>query len=330
MGCPVIISQDGRDEGVAKVAADFKEKLNQVGVPLIHMQHERGSSNLRGVSPSQAYEALARHYGWGLTRLFSGAAYPVQQTLWPIPDRVIILEEDLHIAIDFFDYFNATAPLLDNDPTLLAISAFNDNGKRDKVVNETRLLRSDFFPGLGWMMTRKLWQNELSIKWPKVYWDDWLREPQQRQGRHIIRPEVSRTFHFGTEGGASGNQFGAHHSDILLNSKPVDWNSLQSGFSTLLALDQFDRDYGNVVSQAKLAPEFSSALELARQQSVRLEYSSLAEFQRLARALKLMDDEKAGVPRTAYRGVVETRPHGNQLLFLTPPLERLKQDFKLV
>jgi hypothetical protein len=30
------------------------------------------------------------------------------------------------------------------------------------------LYRSDFFPGLGWMLTRSTW-NELSPKWPKAY-----------------------------------------------------------------------------------------------------------------------------------------------------------------
>jgi hypothetical protein len=40
------------------------------------------------------------------------------------------------------------------------------------------LYRTDFFPGLGWMMSRKLW-NELHPKWPLGFWDDWLREPEQ-------------------------------------------------------------------------------------------------------------------------------------------------------
>jgi len=40
-----------------------------------------------------------------------------------------------------------------------------------------------------------------------------------------------------------------------------------------------------------------------------------------------MDDEKAMVPRTAYKGVVETRPHGNHILFLTPPMEELRKEF---
>ena len=59
---------------------------------------------------------------------------------------------------DFFEIFAATAALLD-DPAenLLAVSAFNDNGV-SSLVDEGRdaglLVRSDFFPGLGWMLTK--------------------------------------------------------------------------------------------------------------------------------------------------------------------------------
>jgi len=76
--------------------------------------------------------------------------------------RVIVVEEDIEIAPDFFELFSATASLL-MDPTenLLAISAFNDNGVAELVDPEADaglLLRSDFFPGLGWMLNCELWQ----------------------------------------------------------------------------------------------------------------------------------------------------------------------------
>ena len=41
----------------------------------------------------------------------------------------------------FFNYF-------------LAVSAWNDNGQSKFVSDEKYLYRSDFFPGLGWMMPR--------------------------------------------------------------------------------------------------------------------------------------------------------------------------------
>lgn len=76
--------------------------------------------------------------------------------------------DDLEIASDFFEYFAATLPILKKDPSIWCVSAWNDNGK-PKRINETAydlLHRSDFFPGLGWMMTKELW-SELMVKWPR-------------------------------------------------------------------------------------------------------------------------------------------------------------------
>jgi alpha-1,3-mannosyl-glycoprotein beta-1,2-N-acetylglucosaminyltransferase len=43
---------------------------------------------------------------------------------------------------------------LDTDETLLAASAWNDNGIKGMVKEKEALYRSDFFPGLGWMMPK--------------------------------------------------------------------------------------------------------------------------------------------------------------------------------
>lgn len=133
----------------------------------------------------EPYKELAVHYKWAIDKVFNEISSAKQ---------IIILEEDLHLSPDFFFYFEKLSPLLDSDQTLLAISAFNDNGIKGTVSDSTRVVRSDFFPGLGWMLSRTLWKNELSPKWPNGYWDDWLREPNQRKGRHVLRPEVSFLF----------------------------------------------------------------------------------------------------------------------------------------
>ena len=62
------------------------------------------------------------------------------------------------------------------------------------------VVRTDFFPGLGWMLPRRVW-NEVAEDWPQAYWDDWIREPLRRQGRQFLRPEVCRTYHFGKKVG---------------------------------------------------------------------------------------------------------------------------------
>ena len=324
MGCPLIISQDGKDEGVMQVVEEYQRKFASVGIPLIHLFHNE-QSYLR---KRNAYELLAVHYGWALGQVFG------DQLEFQSPDgmrhtlkanRVVILEEDIHIAVDFFNYFAAMTPILDHDPDLFAVSAFNDNGLAGRVSDPKRVLRSDFFPGLGWMMTRKLWKDELAAKWPTGYWDDWLREPAQRRGRHVLRPEVSRTFHFGTKGGASQNQFGGTLSHIKLNNEVVDWN--QHDIVSSIPADRFDRAYWPLLHAARRVESAVEAEDHIQSGNVRMEYRNLMEFADLARKFDLMPDEKAGIPRTAYNGVVETRLDGKHFLFLTPPLQELQKSF---
>jgi len=75
--------------------------------------------------------------------------------------------DDLDLAPDFFEYFVGTYPILNRDPTLWCVSAWNDNGKVGLVdENASDLVyRTDFFPGLGWMLTKSIW-TELAPKWP--------------------------------------------------------------------------------------------------------------------------------------------------------------------
>jgi alpha-1,3-mannosyl-glycoprotein beta-1,2-N-acetylglucosaminyltransferase len=126
--------------------------------------------------------------------------------------------------------------------------------------------------------------------------------------------KISRTFHFGTHGGASFNQFGDQLGGILLNQEAVDWSRVNVEY-----LDEnYEAYYLDMVQSALLTHNVRDALQEVTSQNVRLEYSTFAEFQQLATQLHLMADEKAGVPRTAYKGIVETRPHGDYLLFLMP------------
>ena len=305
IGCPVVISQDGTNDSVSDVIDEYETKLRAISVPLIHLRHTSALRG-RGGSATNAYQALAVHYGWALRQILNRKDF--------VPERVIILEEDLHIAPDFFSYFSAVAPLLDQDPTLLAASAFNDNGFDGKVKDTARLLRSDFFPGLGWMMTSAV-AKELLDKWPSGYWDDWLREPDQRRDRQILRPEVSRTFHFGTQGGASKNQFGSNLSKVRLDADVVDWLSLDLSY---LEPDHYREEYYGTIRHSKEVHSAGEALDVSKSENVRISYKSLNDFRKLAGAIELMTDEKAGIPRTSYQGIVETRPHGEHFIFLVP------------
>ena len=245
---PIYVSQDGENSAVSAVTA--KHGAHRLVHPRRTLQLQPRSY----LSKFPGYAYLAVHYGWALETLFAmkgggdaGGPYA----------GVIILEEDIEIAPDFFSYFTNTAPLLEADPTLLAVSAFNDNGQAAYRGDPTALHRSDFFPGLGWLLTRSLW-GELGPKWPneKGFWDDWLREPPQRKGRATIRPEVSRTYTFGKSGTSVGQFYGKYLEGIALNAEGVDWSSRDLRY---LLHDEYEVLFAGWLKEARVLESVGAA-----------------------------------------------------------------------
>ena len=48
----------------------------------------------------------------------------------------VFFSDDLNISPDFYEYFEATLPLLKEDSSLYCVSAWNDNGKADHIEND--------------------------------------------------------------------------------------------------------------------------------------------------------------------------------------------------
>lgn len=120
-------------------------------------------------------------------------------------DYAIMMESDLTVSTDFFEYMFAAGRLLvPTDISLFCISGWNDNGMLHFVQDESRLFRTDYFPGLGWMMHRSSWTDILVYEWPgrlgNYAYDIWLREHASTRFRDCIVPEVSRTHHIAKYG----------------------------------------------------------------------------------------------------------------------------------
>ncbi|KAK0175286.1 hypothetical protein PV327_009047 [Microctonus hyperodae] len=228
----------------------------------------------------------------------------------------IIVEDDLDIAPDFFEYFLGTYPLLVADRSLWCVSAWNDNGKSGLVDEHAPhlLYRTDFFPGLGWMLTRDLWM-ELSPKWPKSYWDDWIRQPEQRKNRACIRPELSRTRTFGKVGVSNGQFYEKHLKFIKLNDQFVPFTKMNL---TYLLKDNYDITFVNEVYKSAVVTyaELKSG-KIVASGPVRIPYYTRQTYKNTAKMLGLMDDFRSGVPRTGYRGVV-TLFYNNRRVHLAP------------
>jgi alpha-1,3-mannosyl-glycoprotein beta-1,2-N-acetylglucosaminyltransferase len=334
----VIISEDGQHPEVASVVEIFRQKL-MLTSPSSSVRHLHFYFNQStDISPANGYIRLAEHYKYALGHVFldGHSSPPQQQGQTPAgtpPDQVIILEEDLEIAPDFFNYFGTFAPLLQEDRTLFALSAWNDNGQTDHVKDPSMVIRTDFFPGLGWMMTRRLWEEELKDKWRSIgYWDDWLREPLQRKGRQTLAPEVCRTYHFGMSGTSNG-QFSNLLNGIKLNEVCIDFTDekLQAKLAHIGSRESYDRRLSTEVCQAAEVESMTVTAEGGEMEAsdggkgdnkiegeaMRLSYRDTKHFMSLAEGLGIFSDEKAGVFRTSYRGIVGVYFHDRRV-YLVP------------
>jgi len=180
--------------------------------------------NLRAIQQRPRARRSARishHYKSSLSVAFE---------LFPLAEFAIIFEEDLDIAQDALVYFSQTLGLLKADPSLYCVSAWNDQGYEHSVGSANLLYRIETMPGLGWMLSRKLYKHELEPNWPSAEqahdWDMWIRTESMRKGRECIIPDISRTFHFGSTGTNINSyfqrQYFSHHAFNLVPQDKFD------------------------------------------------------------------------------------------------------------
>ncbi|CAG4963995.1 unnamed protein product [Colias eurytheme] len=309
---PIIVSQDCGHNATYQVIKKYTDSDPTISVvkqpDLSEIPLARAKVKFKG------YYKIARHYKFALNYIFRSLGH----------EAVIIVEDDLDISPDFFEYFQGTYPLLLKDPSIWCISAWNDNGKKELIdLSRPELLhRTDFFPGLGWVLRSETW-DMLEAKWPQAFFDDWLRDPQNTQGRACIRPEVSRTYSFGKVGVSKGLFFDLHLRYMQLNMEFVEFTKLNL---TYLIKDIYD---DNLTSLVYSLPE-STAEDVITgigTGPVRVGYSNAKTYQKAAKKLGLMDDFRSGIPRTAYRGIVTCYIKGRRV-YLAPNYEWVKYDPK--
>lgn len=118
---PVVVSQDCAHEPTKRAIQSYGDQITLITQP------DQSDIPLKEKAKDfKGYYKIARHYAWALNQTFYKLNY----------DTIIIVEDDLDIAPDFFEYFRALYPILKTDPTIYCISAWNDNGKEGLVVNE--------------------------------------------------------------------------------------------------------------------------------------------------------------------------------------------------
>ncbi|CAJ0947017.1 unnamed protein product, partial [Mesorhabditis belari] len=293
---PIVISQDGHAVMATEVIKQFTNESN-----FVYTQNHQASGK-------NNYNKIATHYKWALDKMFFERGY----------SHVIITEEDLDIAPDFFLYFAATKRLLKEDETIWCISAWNDNGGAHLIDKQRSgmLWRTDFFPGLGWMLSKELWQ-ELSNGFPEIFWDDWLRRPDIRKGRVCIRPEVSRTAH-NMEVAGKGSSKGLYKKyleAITLPVEPVNFLAMDLDY---LLKKNYDLRQKQFIKEAKVITRGELILGgLNPQSAYRATFGNARHYTDVAMKYSLMYDLRSGMPRTAYQGVVTFLANGTRVFFVS-------------
>eukprot|EP00949_MAST-11_sp_MAST-11-sp1_P005399 g5399.t1 len=159
----------------------------------------RKRSQQKGKYASRSLTKISEHFRFAMEETLTARGH----------SHLILIEDDLLLARDFLRLFLSTAWILDAEPDKTwCVSAFNDNGQR-QLVRENQdaglenLMRTGYFPGLGWMLTSDLWNSDLRKRWPShatTGWDHWMRLDSTARGRECIFPEVPRTQHVATHG----------------------------------------------------------------------------------------------------------------------------------
>jgi alpha-1,3-mannosyl-glycoprotein beta-1,2-N-acetylglucosaminyltransferase len=196
---------------------------------------------------------LAQHYKWVLDRLFLSADGRRHS-------HVVIMEDDMTVSPDFLTLFSETAPLLDSDPTLMCVSSWNDNGMSNLVADPRRLMRTDYFPGLGWMTNRAIWA-ELSPKFPLDQWDHFMRLDTTHRGRDCLIPEIARNHNIGEEGTNMGDNFYQRYlAPVAVATKPVSFRRTVEEQQAAAAAEEQARVLSGEEDQPGAGPEFQNSV----------------------------------------------------------------------
>jgi len=176
-------------------------------------------------------------------------------------------------------------------------------------------------------MPKRVW-DELSDIWPEAFWDDWLRDNRRRKGRHFIAPEISRTYNFGATGGASGGlHFQKYLQPIKLNDKFIPFTEKDLSY---LYSENYDPAWRSAVEAATVVDLVHVLTTPSIKGSeYKLMFGNFKEYEKLAKALLIIPDEKDKVPRQGYYGVVMIRYRGGTLYLVPKTLPKEWKQIKV-
>ncbi|PAA49065.1 hypothetical protein BOX15_Mlig021685g1 [Macrostomum lignano] len=308
-GFRLLMSLDGTEKQTTAVLQQIKSNE----VKLLRLADDK-SRNF--TASSDSYVKIARHYLRVLDYLILKLNF----------SYVILMEDDMLIAPDFYQYFRSLRRALDSDESIFCVSAWNDNGQIGLVTEDPQLLhRTDFFPGLGWMINRRHW---LQIRefWPKTQYDDFLRHYMMNNSLVCVRPELSRTFNIGRNGGRSSEPGKSYAYGDIFYHNYLSRMALNT-FNVTLTKSAIDKVIGRSAdhdldkfARSLPAMNVSQLLSMPVQElppAVRLRYATVNDFIELALSIGAIPEVWFGAPRASILSISMVSVRGSRV-FIVP------------
>jgi len=183
------VSEDARSSEVVRAAKEFGSSVKEV---FSFAPHVPASLKGSGTFARGGISKISQHFKGALEATLTKRGH----------SHAVMIEDDLLLSPDFLRLFWSSAWLLQADRSLWCVSAWNDQGFPHTTADPKRLQRTDYFPGLGWMISAEIWA-ELREKWPDAPttgWDHWMRLTTTSKGRECVAPEINRSRHASARG----------------------------------------------------------------------------------------------------------------------------------
>ena len=335
VGCmanPAVIVMSHNREEMTRRCLGLLVNLPLVDKFTIYVSEDANSQKVRDAAKefgSRVHEVLSFTPKVGMTPFTRGGVSKIAQHFEAAAEAVftkrkhshaIFIEDDLLLSPDFLTLFWESAWLLRADPTLWCVSAWNDQGFPHTAQDAGRLLRTDYFPGLGWMVASPTWE-ELRGKWPAAPttgWDHWMRLGTTSHGRECVAPEINRSRHASKRG------------TNVMDNKPFERFAFEKvgvqtfGDLSYLLRDKHEATAQGLVKSAKRlswpgawggSTQFESAVgwmgQLPSEPPQLLLYSR-EEYKGIAKALGLWGENQ----RATSNGTITLKPNGGGTLLL--------------
>ena len=313
----IYISQDGTHKQTIDSIQNNIINKYKGNYSIKHLMHPQLNATNKKVASTIK---LASHYKFMFTKIFDEYNH----------SHVIILEDDMIFSYDFLEFFAGTVKFLNNiNEKVFCISSWNDYGYNFLDYNNKLLHRTDFFPGLGWMTNKYVW-NEIKHLFPRDHWDHFMRLDTIYKNRTCIYPSLSRNFNIGDHGSTIQKKFYRKYlktirfnKNSLINFKNMDLSYLN--------MNNYDNNLIQLIKKSTYIGTFSSQSKLSNINQFISKFNNhgnntyLISFEyyfwdTISKRLNIL-----GSQRTKYKHTIILYKNGNTFIFCN---ERLSPFLK--